>query len=52
MQEGTTTAGDIRAYFNMYDGTYSDYGLVTHLAYWDSWVDDQVNAADQVRATS
>ena len=34
----------------MYDGSYSDYELVTNLAYWTAWTDNQVNAADQVCA--
>ena len=46
------TSGDIKAYFNMYDGSYSHYDNVVEIAYWPDWVDKELSEADQARSGS
>ena len=48
-QEDGTTSNNIKAYFNVYEGTYSDYEPIINIASWNAWVDDMQNYADQVQ---
>jgi len=47
-QEGTTTSNNIRAYFNLYNGGYSDYQPIIRISTWDDWLNYGDYFADQV----
>ena len=47
-QEGNTFSNNIRAYFNLYNGGYSDYQPIIGISTWDDWLNYGDYFADQV----